>query len=187
MELMRACRNSGIHTSVIFILRSPFEAFLSQVQASKEVWPDKRLTEVSESNFQMFARSSIASLALFVRDAGAHKLRFTSYDRLCEATDVELARVMAVFPLRMEAAQLNLATASHVGGDPSANRKKEVSHSSRRVEAQNFKAQLSPSPEKAKFVHIEQLAAHYEDLTTREVLDELTRIVILGQGARPWA
>lgn len=118
-SLMNSASELGIYTGLVIILRCPFEAYLSQIEASKKYWKEKKMTEHSEEAFRGFAAATRNGMMEIVNNARAQHFRIVSYEKFCQEPRNELARLMALVPLSLEQEQLNLTTQDNQrGGDP---------------------------------------------------------------------
>ncbi|WP_179214763.1 hypothetical protein [Octadecabacter ascidiaceicola] len=108
LELAQNVQNSGTYTSLILILRCPFEAFLSQVEASRDHWEEKKLTDITEESVAHFFDRQRAPLRLICENARRFHFRIVSYDSFCASPETETARLMALIPVPMEPHQKDL-------------------------------------------------------------------------------
>lgn len=176
MKLLESFKKNGSYTGTILILRSPFEAFLSQVEASRTLWPDKRMTEVSPENFAHFARATIASFKEYLSSFRAHRYRVVTYKALCAEPEVEVSRLLAMMPLRFESGQLKLEVAAARGGDPKAYTKVSIEYSERREEAAKLRALITNSPYLSLMDQLDALSAHVGKEKDSEIIEELQRV-----------
>ncbi|AKS46643.1 hypothetical protein SAMN05444287_1760 [Octadecabacter temperatus] len=102
LGLAQNAQQNGIYTGLVLILRCPFEAFLSQVEASREHWEEKKLTEITEDNVAHFFTRQRAAIRLICENARRFHFRIASYDRFCAAPETEIARLMALIPVSLE-------------------------------------------------------------------------------------
>lgn len=177
-DVLKRARTSEIRTGLILVLRSPFEAYLSQVEASHDMWKRSEPIKISDASFSSWARSSLASFEVIARRAGAHRCRVVSYQNFCLDPENELARLMALFPLRLEQAQLKLAVSKPQGGDPKAYQKTQVDASDREAEVAQLMNDLKDSSLVRQMQKIHRLAKTSE-FADADVFDELARITIL--------
>lgn len=108
LELAQNVQRSGVFTGLILILRCPFEAFLSQVEASRDHWDEKKITEISEESVATYFNRLPATLRLICENARQFHFRIVSYDSFCAAPETETARLMALIPVPMEPHQKDL-------------------------------------------------------------------------------
>ncbi|MCW1950490.1 MAG: hypothetical protein KIH44_003885 [Octadecabacter sp.] len=108
LDLAKSAQSSGIYTGLILILRCPFEAFLSQVEASRAHWGEKKLTEITEESVAQFFSRQRTTLRLICENARRFHVRILSYDSFCAAPNTETARLMALIPVAMEPHQKDL-------------------------------------------------------------------------------
>ena len=53
-ELLASAQLLGVYVGLVLILRCPFEAYLSQIEASRRLWKEKKLISHSVSTFKTF-------------------------------------------------------------------------------------------------------------------------------------
>jgi hypothetical protein len=108
---LERARARGLYTSAILILRCPFSAYLSQVEASRDRWKEKKLVEVSAQSLAQWARMIRQGLREICTALRAQHFRVVCYEDFCANPGPRLARLMALFPERIEPGQLNFAPA----------------------------------------------------------------------------
>lgn len=110
----------GMYPALVLILRSPFAAFLSQVEASREIWREQKMTEASRKAFRQWIRGQQRGLKYISDRARAQHVRLVTYEGFCANPSAETARLMALIPERLDAAQLKLRPpkGAVTGGDP---------------------------------------------------------------------
>lgn len=185
LDLLRTARAQGIYTGLVLILRCPFSAYLSQIEASRTLWKSKLFTEVSEETFGIFAQHMRTRLRLICAQARAQHFRIVSYEAFCARPEVELARLMALVPLRLDARQLRFAPPGKIngGGDPKTLAKAgSITVEDREAEAEALRARFADHPGVPFFSELRRLVrervGHAPD---GDVLDELTRLVLLAK------
>ena len=178
-ELLKNTRALGVYTGLILVMRSPYEAYLSQVEASSTKWLESLMPDVSEETFTQFARGSIGALAHIAWHARAQHHRIVSYRQFCENPANELARLMGLFPLRLETPQLQLGKTRHRGGDAKAYSSERIEFSDRSTEIENLKQIVSKSPFSNSMERLHQLYEEMPRLADDTVLDRLTEITIM--------
>src|SRR5690606_23590878 len=97
----------------------------------RTLWPEKRMVEVNATTFDQVALTAVRSFRIYLEKARAFRYRVVSYRCLCENPELEVARLMAMFPLRIEQQQLLLQPTKPKGGDPKTYAKTEISLSAR--------------------------------------------------------
>lgn len=108
LTLAQRAQDESIYTSLILILRCPFNAFLSQVDASREHWEHKKLTEITEESVAHFFSRQRPALRMICENARRFHFRIASYERFCATPETETARLMALIPVPMEPHQKKL-------------------------------------------------------------------------------
>jgi hypothetical protein len=182
--LMASAQAAGIYTGLVIILRCPFEAYLSQIEASRAFWKEKKLVEHSAAGFNTFAGVARKGLLEVVIRARRQHVRIVSYERFCAAPAAELARLMALIPYRWEPQQLapRSGPAERRGGDPKTYEKgNQIAQTDRTAEVMKLIEELRGQPGLPFFAALRRLAledaCHLPDSTT---LERLTELVLLG-------
>ena len=151
MEMLKKARDRGLYTGLVIVLRCPFSAYLSQVEASQTLWKETKLPEVSEETFSRFAKSLRNGLLKVCLAARAQHYRMVSYEAFCKAPADELARLMALIPLRLERqAQLSFRPPQDTrpGGDPKTRTKRgRITPTPRDEEVAEVICRFAGSPE----------------------------------------
>ncbi|MBX9749623.1 MAG: hypothetical protein K5Q68_08405 [Roseococcus sp.] len=185
LELLRIAQAQGIYTGLVLILRCPFSAYLSQVEASRTLWKNKLFTEISPETFGSFAHQMRMRLRLICDQARAQHFRIVSYEAFCARSEIELARLMALVPLRLDARQLRFTPPEKIsgGGDPKTLTKAGgIAMESREAEADAVRERFAGHPGTPFFTALQTLVrervGHAPD---GDVLDELTRLVLLAK------
>jgi hypothetical protein len=107
----------------IFVLRSPLEAFLSQVDAVATLWRKKTEFDRSPKSIAGFWRTFSNSMQQYSNFALRFHRRFIIYDRFVRHPHQEIGRAMGLFGYPLEPTQLNLSEPDgKFGGDPNARR-----------------------------------------------------------------
>lgn len=178
--LLEAARGAALYTGLVIILRCPFTAYLSQIEAGRDMWKEKKLTEHSPANFQAFVQSARAGLQTVVSRAREQHFRIVTYERFCAAPRLELARLMALIPYRLEPGQLSLSTEEEQrGGDPKAWRSTKVELSDRSAQVAALTGALRGQPGLAFFQELRGLVQREAgQLPDAVVLDHLTELVL---------
>ncbi len=182
--LMRAFAEMNIYTGLILILRCPFTAFLSQVEASSRLWAERKLTEPTPRNFDAFMTGQRTALTHVTNHSRSQHYRVVSYEAFCATPSVELARLMALIPLRVHADQLQFKRPDGVlpGGDPKTNLKSgKIDVSDRSHETHEFMEMVKGS---SSFRFAEVLRRIVCDSVCNEpesvVMDRLSRLMATG-------
>jgi hypothetical protein len=185
LELLRAARAQGIYTGLVLILRCPFSAYLSQIEASRTLWKNKLFTEVSDETFRGFAHQMRVRLALICEQARAQHFRLVSYEAFCARPETELARLMALVPLRLDARQLRFTPPEKIsgGGDPKTFAKAGgIAVENREAEADAVRERFAHHPGSIFFAGLQALVRErIGQAPDGVVLDELTRLLLLGK------
>lgn len=179
--LLENARRKNIYTGLILILRSPFAAYISQVEASNTMWGQKKLTEFSDETFLGFVRGSRNGLEHLVRHARSQHFRLISYERFCADPANELARLIALVPLRLEPTQLQSSRAPESGaGDPKAYRNfGTFKATSRDDEIAIVKERFARHPAFPLFEALERLVMPGKRVSSdSELLDRLTALLM---------
>lgn len=120
-ELMNAAAASGIRTAHIFVLRSPLECFLSQVEATTTFWAKATKFGYTERSLRVFWNTFCESLKIYFGFGNRYHRRFVVYDRFVAYPAAEIGSATALFGYALEPSQMNLkAEARDFGGDPKA-------------------------------------------------------------------
>ena len=180
-ELLENARNEGIYTALIVLFRSPFEAYLSQVEASRTLWKKKTMMEVDDQSFAQFATMTLNSLEVIARHGRAQHYRLVSYRKFCADLECEIARLMGVFPLRYEPAQATIHTQSPQGGDPKAYLKDRVIHSDRSMEVKKLLGELTETPLRRRMEMYQEFCNQVETMSDKDGIDRLSELVIMGE------
>ncbi|MEM9009990.1 MAG: sulfotransferase [Pseudomonadota bacterium] len=178
LDLLHKARQQGVPTGLIVLLRSPFECYLSQVEASQKMWKQKSMTSISDETFARFARASLDGMQQIARRGRGHRLRFVSYPALCADPTNELSRLMGIFPMRFEPTQIALEPTKSAGGDPKAYAKQRIELSDRSADVEALLDDLSPGPDVAKMRKLGRLGRELATLTDAGAVDRLTDIVL---------
>ncbi len=119
LKLLQTAADQGIYPALIVILRCPFAAFLSQVEASRQMWREQKLTEASQDTLGRWVNAQSRALKKITDHARAQHFRLISYEAFCAHPASEMARLMALIPERLEADQMQLRPpAGMAAGDP---------------------------------------------------------------------
>lgn len=179
LKLLQTAADQGIYPALIMILRCPFATFLSQVDASRQMWREKKLAEASQDSFERWANAQRRALKKITDQARAQHVRLISYEAFCAQPKSELARLMALFPERVESAQLQFRPPKGAGGDPKTRDKAGgIDPTDRSAEIATLMDQITPGPElrfcrKLRGIVLNHMCAEPDQVT----LDRLSRLV----------
>lgn len=181
LALMRSAAAHGLYTGLVLILRCPFSAFLSQVEASREMWREKKMTETTPEALRRWTRGQKQSLKLLTDHARAQHFRIVSYEAFCAAPRAEMARLMALVPARLEPAQMTFTAPRAVrpGGDPKTRENAgQIAFSDRSGQIGALSDMLGPGPDR-RFLNewraiVRDRVCHEPDQVT---LDRLSRLL----------
>jgi hypothetical protein len=161
LECLDRAASQDLRAAVIVMVRSPVAAFVDQ--GSREASLSGADSDLARrlDDFWQSARLSLgtlgSSLARFAR-------RVVLYDRLIEQPQIELARVMALFPYKLEPPQLQVDLGAGLTVDLQAGR------------AEGFRNSLPDSSTAQHMLRVDELIAtfqanaHHDD---RAILDQL--------------
>jgi hypothetical protein len=168
----------GIHAGLVVVLRSPVEAFLSQVEAVEMLWKETADCKDSAESIDAFWRSAKRALKIIRARMFSFPRRLVLYDRfLCEP-EQELVRMMGLFSYGLEAAQLapdpiRWRKIASLGGDPkSADLRRGISAESktdRRAQVSEFALRYQANANARLMMRIHRLL---EELVKGEVYDD---------------
>ncbi len=168
----------GVRAGLVVVLRSPVEAFLSQVEAVETLWKEKVDFNDSAESIDAFWRAAKRSLNVIRCRMFSFPQRLVLYDRfLCEP-EQELARVMGLFSYAFEAAQLapdpiRWRKITSLGGDPkSADLRRGInaeSKTDRRAQVSEFALKYQANANARVMMRIHRLL---EELVKGEVYDD---------------
>lgn len=179
-KLLENAKERGIYTGLIIILRNPYEAYLSQVEASSKIWKQKRMTTISENTFDVFSMALLGGLRRICKHARAQHFRLVSYEGFCASPETELSRLMALVPLKLEKPQLNFSPPGKIGpgGDPKTEEKAgSISRDSRKEAVADLRSRFTDRPLFGFFEVLNMLIQNtLGKAPDKQVIDELTRI-----------
>lgn len=181
LGLMQSAASQGIYTGVVMILRCPFSAFLSQVEASSEMWGEKKLTDASKQTFRRWARGQKETLKKLTDHVRSQHYRIISYEAFCADPGPEMARLMGLIPERLEPAQMNFTPPDSViaGGDPKTREKSgkiELSDRADRIKA--LGDMVGPCPERKFMQELRNITINSACIDPdRVTLDHLSRLL----------
>ena len=181
LDLLENARNHHLYTGLIVLFRSPFEAYLSHVEASSK-WLKSNPLVINQKTFTHFANDTLQSLDHIVRRARTQHYRLVSYRTLCADVENEIARLMAVFPLRYEHQQTTLQSRiPKGGGDPKAHASNTITFSDRSADVTKLLIQLKDTPLRRKMQAYHRFCQQFETMSETDALDWLSDIVIMRQ------
>ncbi len=120
-ELMKNASTSGIRTAYIFMMRSPLESFLSQVEAAEKLWQKAPEFRNDSKSLKNYWNSFTKSMDVFFTFAFNHHGRFVFFDEFVARPTEEIGRMMGLFGYALEPGQMDVSQpAPSFGGDPKA-------------------------------------------------------------------
>lgn len=105
LAMLTKAHRQGIYPALILILRCPFAAFLSQVEAAPQIQRDIPPADLTE-RFERWAKAQSRALKKITDQARAQHLRLISHEAFCARPAPETARLMALIPERFEPDQM---------------------------------------------------------------------------------
>ncbi|MEO1028983.1 MAG: sulfotransferase domain-containing protein [Pseudomonadota bacterium] len=184
-DLLDMSEREGLFSTVLLLLRNPYESYLSQIEASKKYWNQKKLTEVSSETFTVFGRSTLSGFREISERIRGYTHRVTTYDRFCRDPENETARIMALYPLPFDGAQLQDFSASQPNvGDPKVVEKgSNIQRTDRAQMIEDLRRKFSSEPPFGLFEALSELERASSALTPdADIIDELTRITVKSWG-----
>jgi hypothetical protein len=127
LSLLRSSVSHGVRPLVLLVLRSPVEAYLSQVEAAETLWKEKPDFQYGERWIEIFAKMSLKYLHRFLIEADRYHKRVILYKRFISSSRDETRRLMAAFPYSYEPQQSELTQRKGMPGDPKAWQSESVS------------------------------------------------------------
>jgi hypothetical protein len=122
-RLLETSSGAGQRGAYIFVLRSPLEAFLSQVEAVKTFWAKPTNFSETDASIRSFWRIFCRSMECYLTFALRFHHRFIVYDRFKSFPREEIGRAMTLFGYPLEETQMDISAAQpDFGGDPKARR-----------------------------------------------------------------
>jgi len=119
--MLEFSNQKGYRSAYIFVLRSPLEAFLSQVDAVTNLWQKKSNFSRNARSLSVFYTSYTFSMHHYLEFALRFHRRFLVYDRFVQNPTQEIGRLVGLFGYPLEQAQMDLSRAEkNFGGDPRA-------------------------------------------------------------------
>lgn len=182
LDLLASARHQGMYTALGIILRCPFSAYLSQVEASENMWKEKKLIGINERTLKVFCYGLRTGLTEVARRARAQHFRLISYEAFAARPANELARLMALVPVNMERGRQMSFTPpkSATAGDPKTQLKSGgIFLTDRKQEIEALRKQFGTLPE---FAFLNRLRMLVNQSVCKEpddkVLDKLTLLLI---------
>lgn len=179
LDLLANARFKGIYTGLIILVRSPFEAYLSQVEAANTLWKIKHSINSDNDFFVQFAMSNLNAMQHIARRGRAQHYRFVSYRRFCQNLLCETARLMGVFPFRFEPKQVRLEQSANQGGDPKVYKTDKVVYSDRSAEVSTLLKKLKNSDLLYSMRVYDDFCDELDTLSDAEAMDRFSEIVLL--------
>lgn len=180
LALLARAAQQGIYPALVLILRCPFAAYLSQVEASQQIWRERKMTGVTPESFAQWANAQRRALKRITDRARAQHHRLISYEAFCAAPGAELARLMALLPERLEQDQLAFRPPKgQAAGDPKTRAKAgAITLTDRSAEIAALIDTVGPGAALTFCQHLQEIVlshmCHEPDAMT---LDRLSRLV----------
>src|SRR6266480_3065291 len=111
LQTLGLAAQAGYPTGIILQLRSPIEAFYSKIEAHENYWKYEIPFTDNENSLQRFWNACKRSLEFLQREIYRFPLRVCFFHRFLADPRYELSRLMAFFPLELEAAQFDTEVA----------------------------------------------------------------------------
>ncbi|HEY1614809.1 MAG TPA: hypothetical protein VGF97_14070 [Rhizomicrobium sp.] len=119
-QLMEGAALENYRVGYVLVLRSPLEAFLSQVDAAQSLWTRKSAFSRDRASLKAFWNVFVASIGIHLEHALRFHRRIAFYDAFALSPRSEIARLMGLFGYPIEPDQLRLSEDAEFGGDPGA-------------------------------------------------------------------
>ncbi len=120
LALLKSAVLQGVRPLAFLVLRSPVEAYLSQVDAAKNLYKSNPDFDYGEQWIDMFVESSLRGLHQFLIQAERYHHRVVLYRRFVGDPRNETRRLLAAFPHYFEPSQIELGPTKVLAGDPGA-------------------------------------------------------------------
>lgn len=104
-DLMSSASDLGVAAKLILILRDPFAAYLSQLDASRTLWGQRTSGEDNEHALFVWAVAQITGLELLTKHAPNYQFCVVSYEQFCAKPKSETLRLMSLISLTSEEEQ----------------------------------------------------------------------------------
>lgn len=179
LDLLASARSQGVYTGLIILVRSPFEAYLSQVEASSMLWKIKKVINIDNASFRQFAKVNLNAMRHIAWRGRAQHFRFVSYRQFCRNLSCETARLMGVFPLRFEPEQVSLEPSDIQGGDHKVYTTNQVTYSDRSDEASALLKKLKDSDQLRTMRRYDEFCTELERLSDADAMDRYCEIVLM--------
>ena len=175
IALLRSCADAGVRPLSILILRSPIEAYLSQVHAAENLWEEKPNFHYGQRWVQAFTIQALRGLHAFLNATSSFDRRVINYNRFIADPAAETSRIIEAFPYDFEPGQLTLPTDKKGRpGDPKAWQSDQVEQgnfSKRDAEVAQFVADFAEDPHGRVLIMLHQVI---ESWTSGELLEDST-------------
>jgi hypothetical protein len=120
-DLLEHSSQNFLRSAYILVLRSPIEAFLSQIEATEKYWAKAKNFTETEKSLKTFWTSFCSSMECCLQFALRFHRRVIVYDRFVHNPREEIGRAMGLFGYPLEQSQMDLSSpAPGFGGDPKA-------------------------------------------------------------------
>lgn len=183
--LLASARDNNVHSGLVMILRCPFQAFLSQVEAHETLWKNARAFGRTQDSIKSFAINSSRGLRIVCQNLRMPHFRVVHYGQFCLTPTEELARIMAMVPLRFQRSQLDLRLkkGERKQGDPKTyQRGSEIAETQRSEDVKRLISEFSEADGMAFLLGFQALVdASAQGLSDRAFLDRLTEFCLLGR------
>lgn len=183
--LLKSARDHNVHTGLVLILRCPFQAFLSQVEAHETLWKTPRAFGRTEASIKSFALNTSRGSRIMCENIQAPYFRVVHYGQFCQSPTEETARMMAMIPLQFQRFQLDqrLKKGERRQGDPKTyQRGSDISETKRTDDVNRLIAEFPDATGMAFLLGLQGLVkASAEGMPDRMFLDRLTEFCYLGR------
>jgi hypothetical protein len=120
-RLLETASSADMRGAYIFVLRSPLESFLSQIEATKTFWAKPTKFDETDASIRSFWKNFCRSMECYLTFAFRFDRRFVVYDRFTMNPREEIGHAMTLFGYPLEQTQMDLtAEQPKFGGDPKA-------------------------------------------------------------------
>jgi len=120
-DLLENSSRNCLRSAHILVLRSPLEAFLSQIEATEQYWTKAKNFAETEKSLKSFWTVFSKCMECYLDFALRFHRRVIVYDRFVGQPAEEIGRAMGLFGYQFERSQMDLNSAmSGFGGDPKA-------------------------------------------------------------------
>lgn len=182
-KLLEDGQQRGLYCGLVLILRCPFECYLSQVDASRNLWKQKKLIEISQESFLWFARSSLLGLQTVMANICRQHYRLVSYGDFCRDPANQLARIMGIIPEHIVPKQLSFTASESRVGDPLTREKAgRVERTDRSAGVAELERLASGLDEFAIFRELSQIAEKgAANMTDEAIVSRITSLALYAR------